>query len=179
MQEQKQQLEQQFEDYKNQLETQKKALEEQLSEEKVKYEREREQLKYDHQIALRNNTLETANTIANNYNKVLVDDEEWAKKQTLEQLNIEQLAELEVKVQKETSQSLIQKHAIEKKNLEYQYDKQLALAHKDIEQLQQEVLNLREQNSELRSIIKDQNANIVEIADNATRPHTIVEQKQK
>lgn len=178
-QDKQKQLEQSFNDFNNSLEERKRKMEEEIEQQKLQNEKLLENIRYQYSLAVRDEDTKTMNALALRYKKALVDIEEWNQKKDVVRLNEQELQQVKDVVVKETIQQMNQAKQQELSEIKHNYELNLQLSKKDVEMLTKEAEKLRKDNLALQEQLRLQNENIVKIAESATRPTQIYEQKTK
>lgn len=172
-------LEQSFSDFSKSIDERKQKMEEELEQQKLQHEKLLENLRYQYSLAVRDEDVKTLQALASRYKKALVDIEEWNSKKDLVKVNEEMLRDVELRAIQETQTDVTRIKDMEIRDIKHNYELNLSLSKKDVEMLTKEAEKLRKDTLALQEQLRLQNENIVKIAESATRPTQIYEQKTK
>ena len=178
-QDKQKQLEQSFNEFALTLEERKKKMEEEIEQQKLQNEKLLENIRYQYSLAVRDEDMKTMQALAARYKKALVDSEEWNMKKDVVRLNEQELQQVKDVVIKETIQQMNQVKQQEMSEIKHNYELNLQLSKKDVEMLTKEAEKLRKDNADLQQQLRSMQGDMVRVAEAATRPTQIYEQKQK
>jgi len=138
--------------------------------------KELEQLRYEHNLAIRDQSLSTAANIASKHGKSLVDTNEWTELENIKRTNKEELESAITEAKTSTERDITRKYEIKLSKADSAHKSEVSLLKKELEFSNKEIASLEATIRELKEQVKGNIETINEMVNNITRKAPVVKQ---